>query len=306
MSESAPNAIPLIDYLDQLENELQIGIPKVLAGDDPGAVHKTRVATRRMTVASDVLRPVTTKKTRRPVEKTWKQVRKNLGAIRDLDVMLGHLDEFENATDANAIKLLKDYLANRRQRALTRAGKALSPRRIQDRLEKWANLREQIFQAGLSINTLISESIHLRLDAFAELADKGEHPDPHQLRIAGKILRYTLELAEPQGLQLPHGVLSHFKSMQDALGMWHDMVVLTQHTLKEFLDGELALHGRDTAGQMISLAGKMYLQSQSELEKFWVLWKSNGNEICQKIREAFPLTVPNEPENIGDMEVIAN
>ena len=59
----------------------------------------------------------------------------------------------------------------------------------------------------------------------------GKGPDVHELRIAGKLLRYTLELAEPLGYQLSPSVLKSFKQLQEALGLWHDDVVLGERAL---------------------------------------------------------------------------
>jgi CHAD domain-containing protein len=66
--------------------------------------------------------------------------------------------------------------------------------------------------------------------------------DVHELRIDGKLLRYTLELAAPLGFGAPMPLLRAFKQLQDALGLWHDYVVLGEQTLRYALDQQLPLH----------------------------------------------------------------
>ena len=56
------------------------------------------------------------------------------------------------------------------------------------------------------------------------------------MRIAGKALRYTLEMAVVEGHTLPGPVLKAFKRMQACLGLWHDYVVLTEAALRASLE----------------------------------------------------------------------
>ena len=51
------------------------------------------------------------------------------------------------------------------------------------------------------------------------------------MRISGKSFRYTLEMAAVQGHKLPAGIMKNFKRMQEALGVWHDYVVLTERAM---------------------------------------------------------------------------
>lgn len=75
-------------------------MPAVIAGDDPKAVHKVRVASRRLRAAMDVAVDCFPKKWYRPLHKTAKRITRNLGAVRDRDVMLEALArDRERATD---------------------------------------------------------------------------------------------------------------------------------------------------------------------------------------------------------------
>jgi hypothetical protein len=117
-----------------------------------------------------------------------------------------------------------------------------------------------------------------------------EHNDPHEVRIAGKSLRYTLEMAGRHGMPLPPGVLALFKRLQESLGAWHDLVVLTEHILRESVDSDLALHDPALQGEILGLAQITLRRAQVELKKVADLWKSRGEELSRKIRAAFPLT----------------
>jgi hypothetical protein len=145
------------------------------------------------------------------------------------------------------------------------------------------------------VGTLLSESVHLQLDAFAEQAESltgGANNDPHRLRIAGKSLRYTLELAKENGSKLPAKVMSLFKRMQSALGLWHDYVVLTETIMMRCVKCDLVLHDPSLQEQMLKLSQIMLRKAQVQLQKMSDLWKKQGTELGNTIRTVFPLTKP--------------
>ncbi|CAA9556528.1 MAG: hypothetical protein AVDCRST_MAG87-1240 [uncultured Thermomicrobiales bacterium] len=63
-------------------------IPAVIASEDPEAVHKVRVASRRLRAAMDVGVDAFPRKWYRPLHKTAKRITRALGEVRDRDVML--------------------------------------------------------------------------------------------------------------------------------------------------------------------------------------------------------------------------
>jgi len=135
--------------------------------------------------------------------------------------------------------------------------------------------------------------VHLQLDAFVEQANDLEgqrRSDPHQLRIAGKSLRYTLEMAREHGVRLGASVTGLFKRMQTALGLWHDYVVLTERMMRESVECDLALHDPPLQAQILSLAQLSLRKSESRLKKMASLWRTRGQSLTQTIRQAFPLT----------------
>jgi CHAD domain-containing protein len=75
-------------------------MPAVMAGEDPEAVHKVRVASRRLGAAMDVAADCFPRKWYRPLHKTAKRITRALGDVRDRDVMLEALArDRERATD---------------------------------------------------------------------------------------------------------------------------------------------------------------------------------------------------------------
>lgn len=292
----------LLSYLDELMEDLHDNVPKALKEFDEDGIHDARVATRRLKAAMGLLRQVLTDEHRKDFEKVLKKLRRRLGPLRDLDVMIGHLSKLEaHATHGPAAGWLRGQLENQREAERASAKEKSSSPETLAKLGAWWHVREEVEEAREAVDSLLAQSLHLQLDAFAEWAqgvDRGANDskeggagqDPHELRIAGKLLRYTLEVAQAQGHALPASVLRHFKRMQEALGNWHDDVVLVECAMRTSLDGMLAYHDPPMAGRVLALSRFFLGRSARELSNFIKLWQNRGGEVARIIREQFPLT----------------
>jgi CHAD domain-containing protein len=114
--------------------------------------------------------------------------------------------------------------------------------------------------------------------------------NPHDLRIAAKALRYTLEMADEEGRSPGVAVMRTFKRMQDQLGTWHDFVVLADRALCEAVDAELTHQDAAAAERVIELAKFAVRRSAQELAGFARMWGKQGAKLVEKIRTRFPLS----------------
>lgn len=99
-------------------------VPAVIASDDPGAVHKVRVASRRLRAAMDVATDCFPRKWYRPLHKTAKTITKSLGEVRDRDVLLEALAKQRDEASADA-RLGIDHLMAGVERERKQARKAM-------------------------------------------------------------------------------------------------------------------------------------------------------------------------------------
>jgi CHAD domain-containing protein len=301
-----PATAPLLAYLDQLVVELHRLVPLALRDWDEHAIHQSRVATRRLKAAIDLFRPVLSDDAWRPFNKITRKLRRRLGPLRDFDVMIGHLAELSsNARHATAVAWLSGQFAMQRDKARSASLEDTAPSKVLGKLgTAWAVLRAEIVEAGDVVDSLLVQSIHLQLDAFAEQADRllaapaGGSAEPevpqdvHQLRIAGKALRYTLEMAREHGRPLDARVMRTFKRMQESLGLWHDFVVMTEWAMRASLDGLLAHHDTELQADVLALARVTLASAEQRLRGFGRLWAKDGKKLAETIRESFPLTQP--------------
>lgn len=311
-------SLALLDYLDERVEGLRKLAAKAIRDQDVEAVHAARVTTRRLKAAIDLMEPVLSRRCRRPFSRITRKLRRQLGPLRDLDVMLGHLADYRAGRHAAATEWVVARLARCRELAARDAQKKAPPAQVLARLGSWWGVRQDISDAAKSIDALLADRIHVQLDMFAAQAgqlsavtDAAEveseqksdaaadgdatraakspaHGDPHEVRIAGKSLRYTLEMAEQHGRKLPPRALAQFKNMQEALGMWHDYIVLTERMLMETVECDLALHDPALQEQILSLAQTTLRKAQVELKKFTALWSQNGAKLSEGIRERIP------------------
>ncbi|HEY2589165.1 MAG TPA: CHAD domain-containing protein [Tepidisphaeraceae bacterium] len=300
----------LLRHLDDLLGELHDSVPKAIKEFDADGIHDARVATRRLKAAIGLLEPVLSSSRRKAFENVLKKLRRRLGPLRDLDVMIENLAKLQSKpAQAVASGWLRERLEKRREDARACMNDKSGSADTLAKLGAWWHVREEIEEAREAADTLLGQSLHLQLDAFAERAagvvrqlaareaeeEPAERHDPHELRIAGKLLRYTLECAQSQGHDLPSGVLRDFKQMQEALGNWHDDVVLMQQAMQVSLDEMLALHDPAMQEKVLDLGRFLLRLSVRELANFARLWAKRGEAVSRTIRERFPLTAAPTP-----------
>lgn len=226
---------PPAEYLiRQRVAALERVLPAAKEGDVK-SLHQARVATRRLRAAVPLCGPG------RKAEKLARTVRRLtrvLGPARELDVGVLILDELETSDDVPraAIDRLRAAIADERHRL---------QEHVRDRLDEF-DVQKVRKRAVTLVRKDASEKITRRADAAGlarertarraqRLAAAIENaaalylPDRlHQVRIAVKKLRYTLELGSPtrDGRPRSAAALRLLKSMQDLLGRMHDLEML--------------------------------------------------------------------------------
>jgi CHAD domain-containing protein len=299
-TDSVPEAaaFPLLAYLDGLMAELAGRVPAALDAWDADAIHQSRVATRRMKAALDLMKPVLARRARRAFARRMRRLRRRLGPLRDADVMLEHLAELgsEDARFAPGVAWLSERVCRERECLRRRSSKGRPSASVVAKLASWQTVRDDVLAAREAVDSLLAESLHLQLDAFAEQADRlsgsqtDSRQDPHELRISGKALRYTLDMADLQGHDLPASLTKTFKRMQDALGLWHDYVVLADHAMQAMLDEQLAHHEPELTNSMLDLLRELVGRASGHLDEFRGMWSAEGDNVARAVRTSFPLT----------------
>jgi len=315
---------PLLDYIDKQMARVHENVAAAMETFEESAIHDTRVATRRMKAALDLLQPVLSKQHRKPLSRGLKKLRQHLGPLRDADVMIQHLAKLvEDRRHGAAAHWLGQQVEASRESLRKTSREDGSVEKTLRRLADWPLVRSEIGDAREAVDCLLAESLHLQTDAFAEQADRlvrqladaptparegdaastATRQNPHDLRIAGKALRYTLEMAEAQRRSPGARVMSTFKRMQEQLGNWHDLVVLADSVLHQTIGSEVIHHDPARSGELLDLAKHAVTRSALELRGFCRLWSQKGLTITAQIRSAFPLTQSAGPADAASSDV---
>jgi CHAD domain-containing protein len=219
-------------------------------GADP--VHDMRTATRRLRTAIELYADDAPKKQRADVEDELKRISRRLGEVRDLDVLLetldgaapADIDPLRNAwrdERATGARRLKNEIARRRFHEALKGTKRL--------LAADADSSNDGPGANVEIERVATEAPGLIWDAFGTVLGYEIDPktaDPaaiHQLRIAAKKLRYTLEAFE-DALAQDANLIEDVTALQDAAGSMHDAIVAGQRARETVPPNELSKRER--------------------------------------------------------------
>jgi CHAD domain-containing protein len=216
--------------LERNSDELARRDPGTRLGHDSEDLHQFRVATRRLRAILRAARPM--------LEHDWADGLRDelawlggsLGPVRDLDVLVEHLDEELAALDeddrAAALPLRERLLAERESARATLLEALSDPRyfRLLDALEGAASA-PRFVQTELSVAKL-AEREFLRLEkAAGALSTDISDSDLHAIRVHGKRARYSTELAAPLIGSRSTAVISRAKRFQDVIGEHQDAVI---------------------------------------------------------------------------------
>ncbi len=284
--EPLPPSAPVIEHLKVLLRTQLLEImrhdPGTRLGSEAEELHKMRVATRRLRAhlraARGILVPAWVDSLR--AEAAW--LGSLLGPVRDLDVLLGHLEK-ETATlrapERRAFEALLDRIRQQRLAARTTLLQALESDRYLFLLDR---LEAGIQSAAAGDDAASLESIACAAFKKLRRAVKacGLHARDtvlHQIRIKGKRARYAAELAETSVGKPAGRFLRRAKEFQDLLGEHHDAVV-TEQRLRKLLS---QAHGRLAAfslGRLIERQSERRRRVRVQLPKAWRRLKKQGQK----------------------------
>jgi CHAD domain-containing protein len=185
-------------------------------------VHRFRTGTRRLQILLGELSPKLDR-SQKKLLKLLGRVRKRAGKVRDLDVQLTALRSLKIPREPRRKTQLVSHLIELRGRQERKLRKAVDEDNVRE-------IRKRLKRAGKNFSPEASRDPLAVARGMLEAINRGDAPVTeallHQYRILSKRARYAAEFAEQSaaGEQFIAGV----KSIQDALGDWHDWLTLTQ------------------------------------------------------------------------------
>ena len=203
--------------------------PQFVAGDTE-ALHKVRVASRRIREALPVVGVHAPSAKVKKLRRKMRRLTRFLGPIRELDVELGLIEKRLAGRDArSALSVVRREVAARRQalRHKLKDGKQVGDLgKLRRKLEKVSAPKKQhepedAWRAALAA-TLLRRAKRLK-EALDEAGPLYAPERIHAVRVATKKMRYALEIAGEAGLAAAKPQLKGLKREQELLGHLHDL-----------------------------------------------------------------------------------
>jgi CHAD domain-containing protein len=209
------------------------------AGNDPEELHGMRVATRRMRAAwrvfGDAYRPAKT----RPYRRRLRELAGLLGAVRDLDVLIEATEAYAQAIGSPDLVGLEPLLAawrgdrdSARERLIVELDSKGHRRFVDEYVDFVSSPGRDVLPLETTTPHRVRDTAASRIwtayehvRAYEAVLRWADVPTLHQLRIAAKRLRYTLEFVrEPLGPDASP-LIARVVALQDHLGFMNDAEV---------------------------------------------------------------------------------
>ncbi len=228
-------------YLSRIHRQFSAEIEGVKEGRDTEAVHRMRVASRRLRAGIPLFSRCFSRKTYQKVSRGVRRITRDLGDARDLDVQIVYLEgliESLRADDGPEVKGCMSLLSRKSEMR-----DALQPKVIADcsRLEQKgipALLEEEIGawntpdgpprrlpSRGFPMKRS-GKAIQKKVEKLLSFSPAVQDPDAaeahHAMRIAAKRLRYVIEVYAPLYRNEVKPILKRLKALQEILGNLHD------------------------------------------------------------------------------------
>lgn len=303
----------LLKHLNALEEETE-GIRT--GSKDIEFIHRARVATRRLRATLPLFIECLPNKKSKAWLKQIKKLTSALGHARDLDVQLEKVQATsQTLTDAplkpgfNRLELRLSQERTKLQVPLQKnIDRLVESHLIEDMRATLTMLNERAADVYLYTPALYQQSfhaIHDRLEDFLSYEEYVTQPERaselHQMRIAAKWLRYTLETYAPLYPNQLKSYLQGIKKIQEMLGEIHDCDVWSEF-LPRFLSEErqrtLEYFGTERNFRRI-VPGILYFEQerqqarQQHYEEFLQYWQKTQesalwSELNRTIQMPFP------------------
>jgi CHAD domain-containing protein len=256
-------------------------------------VHDMRVAIRRLRSVIRDFGEITDKFPLKNLRKRLKRLADSLGVVRDADVCITTLEKLSTeATDeamrAGIESITSEYRVARAA-GLEELKQELSPARIADLESRFDGaLGESLKQRGLYQVGRIEEAAEKIISKCRkEFLDQGDaiyYPHSiqrlHRMRIAGKHLRYAVELFADVLGEGAETIADETKKMQGYLGDVHDCDVWTTQLRQRALNGntkkEAPVNERKAAVWLMSEFQRRRTKAYRKALALWTKWDEDS------------------------------
>jgi len=275
----ADDAAALGAMLVRQHQQILANDPGVRLGDDPEAVHRMRVATRRLRAVLRAAAPLLERERFERLRGELEWLAGVLGPVRDLDVLGGYLRteiaRLEPTDEAAAAELV-ERLADECEAAREALFGELASERYFDLLGVLddATATPPLVSTGPSLEAIAGREFAKLRKTILRAGPAPSDEELHRIRIRGKRARYAAELAEPLAGKPARRFVQEAKRFQDVVGEHQDAVVAEERirALAGCQKAELAF----AAGRLAERQGTRRAEARAALPRAWARLERRG------------------------------
>ena len=229
-SSADPAAKVATDAIAMQLRALTVEHDKAAAGDVE-AVHRLRVATRRLRAALRMLREVAPGDEAATAADELAWLCGAIGAVRDLDVLAQLLENRAARLESDfihALEPLSETIRHNRVVEQERLTEALDSERYSGLVRRLGAITPEPAADGPTLGAMAARLVRPQVRALLRAGaglDEASAPNAfHRLRVRAKKLRYTLEPLRAVGGKALRKMLRQLERIQERVGMYHDAV----------------------------------------------------------------------------------
>lgn len=211
---------------------------------DAEALHRTRVATRRLREALPLFSPAHGPHALGNLKHLIQATTRLLGGVREMDVALGLVDTFaaERPELEPALVLVRAAMAKERLERLDQMRRRVDPRRLRRAsrdLARWSGQFEDDSRSA----SVLADRLAERSEALRRTVTRAgmlyASERLHAVRVAAKKLRYALELAHEVRAAATARLVRELRQTQQRLGLLHDLEIVERHARRALAGPEV-------------------------------------------------------------------
>ena len=259
-------------------------------GEDIESVHQMRVAIRRMRSLFNLIGAHYRPKTTARIERGLRQTARALGAIRDLDVLILDLQDYQETLpldDQAVLAQVISILDERRSASRVRLNQLLDSKRYARHLRRFRRFakrpkkgarRRKRSEAPHQLRHVLPLLLHERLarvKAYDTVLPASDDAILHALRVEYKQLRYALEFFQPILGRSARQFLKKVKDMQEILGRINDIAVFSEYVRS--LD-RLSLPQSSILESYVSARNRELVVLREEFYDAWARFNSRASQ----------------------------
>jgi CHAD domain-containing protein len=264
-------------------------------GEDPEDVHQMRVATRRIRSAFRQLRRYYRPKVISTYRRRLRKIAQALGAVRDLDVLIADLSQFQSTLDGEQqvdLQTVIEGLNQKRKSAREELVGVLDAKAYRRFVKDFSDFLTSPGEGAkllhsddivpIQVRHVLPGMIHQCLAAvlaYDAVLDDADAETLHGLRIEFKRLRYLVSLFDDLLGSQTDDFIEELKAIQDHLGRLNDIAIAHEHldTLIAGLDGRVTEAVQAYSARLDSEAADL-------MAKFPTAWlRFNSRKVQSKL-----------------------